>query len=116
MQTAMDRLERFARRPRRLVRVAWAALVIVSVPFAAHQTDNLTGGGFETKGTGSRAVSDSLAGDFPGVQAEQLSVVFDNRKRDPKALAEAIVRVQRDGFKDVDNVRIDPRALDAARA
>ena len=91
-------------------------LVIVSVPFAARQTENLTGGGFETKGTGSRAVSHALAGDFPGIQAEDLSIVFDNRKGDPQALAAAIDRVQRDGFKDVDHVPLNPRALAAARA
>jgi uncharacterized membrane protein YdfJ with MMPL/SSD domain len=116
MQAAMSRLERFVREHRRLVLIGWAVLVVASVPFAARQTDKLTGGGFETKGTDSQVVADSLSGDFAGVHAESLSIVFDNRKRDPKALAAAVDRVGREGFKDVDDVRLDPRALAAARA
>src|SRR3954454_670023 len=111
MQDLMDRLERFVERRRRLVLVAWIAIVIVSVPFAGRQTEHLTGGGFETKGTSSRVVSDALARDFPGMQAEDLAIVFDNRKHDPRALSAAIDRVQREGFVDVDNVRLNPDAL-----
>ena len=73
-------------------------------------------GGFETKGTGSQVVAQSLAGDFAGIRAESLSVVFDNRKGDPQELAAAVDRVQRDGFKDVDHVQPSPQALAAARA
>jgi RND superfamily putative drug exporter len=116
MQAVMDRLERFVQRRRRLVLAGWIVLVLASVPFAARQTENLTGGGFETKGTGSRTVSDALAGDFQGIQAEDLSIVLDNRKRDPQALAAAIDKVRKDGFEDVDHVALNPRALAAARA
>src|SRR4051794_21165053 len=114
MQAAMDRLERFVERRRRLVLVTWIGLVIVSLPFAGRQTENLTGGGFETQGTDSRVVSDALGRDFPGLQAEDLAIVFDNRKGDPRALSAAIDRVQREGFTDVENVRLNPEALDAA--
>src|SRR5262245_31908916 len=117
MQAIADRLERFVQHRRRLVIVAWIVLVVVSVPFAARQTEHLTGGGFETKGTGSRAVSDALGvGDFAGVQSEDLAIVFDNRRRDPQALAAAIDRVRRKGFKDVDHLALSPQALAAARA
>src|SRR4051812_8947453 len=116
MQAVMDRLERVVEQRRRLVPVAWGVLVVVSVPFAAPQTDHLTRGGFETKGNGSQAVAQSLAGDFAGIHAESLSVVLDNRKGDPQALAAAVDRIQRDGFEDVDHVRPTPQALAAARA
>ena len=81
MQAAMDRLEGFIARRRRLVLVAWLAIVVISVPFAGRQTENLTGGGFETKGSGSKVVGDALTRDF-GLQSEDLAIVFDNRKHD----------------------------------
>jgi uncharacterized membrane protein YdfJ with MMPL/SSD domain len=116
MQAAMDRLERFVARRRRLVLIVWLLVVVVSVPFASRQTENLTGGGFETEGSGSTIVADALKTDFEGTQAESLSVVFDNRDGDPAKLAAAIERVERDAFKDVESVRLDPAAADAARA
>src|SRR5690349_15892875 len=116
MQAAMDRLEQFVARRRRLVLIVWLVIVVVSVPFAGRQTENLTGGGFETKGSGSQLVADSLGTDFEGQQAESLAVVIDNRAGDPAKLRAAVDRVQREGFKDVDAVRLDPAAADAARA
>jgi len=116
MQAAMDRLERLISRRRRLVLIAWLVVVVVSVPFAGRQTENLTGGGFETAGSGSQLVADSLGSDFEGTQAESLSVVIDNRAGDPAKLAAAVDRVQREGFEDVDAVRLDPAAAEAAKA
>jgi RND superfamily putative drug exporter len=110
MQAAMDRLERLIARRRRLVLVAWLVIVVISVPFAGRQTENLTGGGFETQGSGSKLVGDALTRDF-GLQAEDLAVVFDNRKGDAAALDAALERVRTDGFKDVEGVRLDPEAL-----
>jgi uncharacterized membrane protein YdfJ with MMPL/SSD domain len=116
MQAAMDRLERLVRRRRRLVLILWVAVVLVSFPFASRQTENLTGGGFETEGSGSQLVADALARDFPGMQSEDLAVVFDNRRQDPQALEAAFERVERQGFEDVEGVRLDTEALAAARA
>ena len=39
-------------------------VVVVALPFAAHQTDHLTGGGFDVPGSQSKAVSDALQSDF----------------------------------------------------
>jgi uncharacterized membrane protein YdfJ with MMPL/SSD domain len=116
MQAAMDRLERFVARRKRLVLGVWIAVVLVAIPFAGRQTEHLTGGGFETKGSDSKIVADALAQEFPGMQAEDLAVVFDNRNGDPQALAAAVDRVEREGFEDVEAVRADPEALAAARA
>ncbi len=115
MQAAMDRLERLIARRRRFVLVAWLAIVVISVPFASRQTENLTGGGFETKGSGSKVVGDALTRDF-GVQSEDLAIVFDNRKHDEAALAAAFERVENEGFTDVEGVRLNPEALEQARA
>ena len=111
----MDRLERLVSRRRRVVLIVWVVIVVVSVPFASRQTENLTGGGFETVGSGSQIVSDALVDDF-GLQGEDLAVVFDNRRQDPQALEAAFERVENEGFEDVEGVRLDPEALAAARA
>ncbi|MDA0172239.1 MMPL family transporter [Solirubrobacter taibaiensis] len=112
----MDRLERLITRRRRLVLIVWLVIVVVSIPFAGRQTENLTGGGFETAGSGSQVVADALGSDFEGQQAESLSVVIDNRAGDAAKLAAAVDRVQREGFEDVDAVRLDPAAAEAAKA
>ena len=112
----MDRLERFIARRRRLVLIAWLVIVVASVPFAARQTENLTGGGFESKGSGSQKVSQALANDFEGLQAEDLAIVFDNRRGDQAALDAAFEKVEDEGFADVEGARLDPEALAAARA
>jgi uncharacterized membrane protein YdfJ with MMPL/SSD domain len=116
MQAAMDRLERLVARRRRLVLGVWIAVIVVAIPFAGRQTEHLTGGGFETKGSDSQIVADAVAREFPELQAEDLLVVFDNRKQDARALAATIDRVQREGFTDVEGVRLNPEALAAARA
>src|SRR5687768_11546384 len=116
MQAAMDRLERLVARRRRLVLGVWIAVIVVAIPFAGRQTEHLTGGGFETKGSDSQIVADAVAREFPDLQAEDLLVVFDNRKQDAQALAAAIDRVEREGFADVEGVRLNPEALAAARA
>src|SRR4051812_50092615 len=79
MQAAMDRLERFIARRRRLVLGVWIGLLVVAVPFASQQTKNLTGGGFENKGSGSQLAAEALK-DIPGAQSETLAGVVDNRQ------------------------------------
>jgi uncharacterized membrane protein YdfJ with MMPL/SSD domain len=64
MRDFMARLAGFLGRRRRWVLVAWVAIVAVALPIASHQTDHLTGGGFDVPGTQSKAVSDSLESDF----------------------------------------------------
>ena len=44
MQSAMNRLSAFVRRRRKLVAIGWLVLLLVSIPFASRQTENLTGG------------------------------------------------------------------------
>src|SRR3954451_16911355 len=115
MQAAMGWLERLVARRRRLVLGVWIVVLLVALPFASRQTEHLTGGGFENQASGSHAVATALKG-IPGAQAETLAVVFDNRRHDAAALSAALDRFQRDGFKDVAGVRLNPRALAAARA
>src|SRR3954454_888156 len=64
MRDFMVRLAGFLGRRCRWVLAAWIAVVAVALPIASHQTDHLTGGGFDVPGTQSKAVSDSLEKDF----------------------------------------------------
>jgi uncharacterized membrane protein YdfJ with MMPL/SSD domain len=75
MQTTMLRLDRLLRRRKRVVLIVWAAIVLVAVPFAARQSEDLSSGGFEVPGSQSAAVDDALAR-FPGVQRAQLAAVL----------------------------------------
>ena len=75
MQSAMLRLDGVLRRRRRLVLIAWAAIVIAAVPFAARQSEDLSSGGFDVPGSQSAEVSEAL-GRFPGVARAQLAAVL----------------------------------------
>ncbi len=88
MQRAMDRLAGIVRRRRKLVLAAWLLLLLASAPFAARQTENLTGGGFDVPNTGSTAVEEQIE-QFEGASSESLAVVLEGS--DP---ARAIDRVE----------------------
>ena len=60
MREVMIRLSGFLRRHRRAVVVAWAVIFLLAFPFAARQTEHLTGGGFDVPGSQSQAVTNSL--------------------------------------------------------
>ena len=114
MQSAMDRLERFVTRRRKLVLGVWIVVLLASLPFAAQQTKNLTSGGFEVPGSGSVAVTESLQ-DFPGVTREPLILVFDNRNGDPQKLAAAVDDTVRK-IAGIENIGAPEEAIQAAKA
>jgi len=60
----MDRLAGVLGRRRRWVVAAWLAVVLAALPFAARQTEHLTGGGFDVPGSESKAVADAMQGVF----------------------------------------------------
>ncbi len=64
MHDFMVKLAGFLGRRCRLVLLAWIGVVALALPIASHQTDHLTGGGFDVPGSQSKAVSDSLQRDF----------------------------------------------------
>src|SRR3954452_2770123 len=112
MQRAMDTLDGFLKRHRRVVLVAWLVAIVAAVPFAAHQTDHLSSGGFGVSGSGSKAVDQALPR-FPGVSRDQLAVVF--RVQNPHGFDAALARVDR-LVSDAPNVQFAPNAKRAARA
>ena len=75
MQSAMLRLDGLLRRRRRLVLIAWAAVLIAAVPFAARQSEDLSSGGFDVPGSQSAEVAGALDR-FPGVARAQLAAVL----------------------------------------
>ena len=92
MQSAMNRLSAFVRRRRKLVAIGWLVLLLVSIPFASRQTENLTGGGFEAPGSGSAAV-DQAVKRFQGASSETLGVVLQRKGGDAAAVQAAVDRV-----------------------
>ena len=64
MRELMVKLSGVLGRRRRWIVLGWVVVVAAALPIALHQTDHLTGGGFDVPGSESKAVSDSLQNDF----------------------------------------------------
>jgi uncharacterized membrane protein YdfJ with MMPL/SSD domain len=96
MRDAMSTLAGFLGRRRRWVVGFWVVIVALALPFAAKQTDHLTGGGFDVPGSQSLAVSEAVQDQF-GSQADGIAVVL---KAAPGASAagreQAVSRVRRE--------------------
>jgi uncharacterized membrane protein YdfJ with MMPL/SSD domain len=107
MRDFMVRLAGFLGRRRRWVLGAWLVVVALALPIASHQTDHLTGGGFDVPSSESKSVSDSLESDF-GDKAGQIAVLL--RAADgagPAARAASVERV-RNAVADLDEVTLPP--------
>jgi uncharacterized membrane protein YdfJ with MMPL/SSD domain len=113
MRESMTKLAGFLGRRRRLVLVAWIATLAVAFPIASHQTDHLTGGGFDVPGSQSKAVSDSLERNF-AASADGIAVLL---KADPSSTPEqraaAVGRVRK-AVAGLDRVTLSPQAARAA--
>src|SRR5689334_12283437 len=95
MRDFMVRLAGFLGRRRRWVLAAWLAVVAVAVPIASHQTDHLTGGGFDVPGSESKAVSDSLKSEFGDESGNMAVLVQAEPGADRVQRAAAIDRVRK---------------------
>jgi uncharacterized membrane protein YdfJ with MMPL/SSD domain len=76
MRKLMLSLDAFVRRRRRLVLGAWLLLALAAAPFAARQSDRLSGGGFDVPGSSSLEVERTLERQFPQVEASPLAAVI----------------------------------------
>jgi RND superfamily putative drug exporter len=92
MRESMIQLSGFLGRHRRWVLAGWVAVLLVALPIAKHQTDNLTGGGFDVPGSQSKAVSDALQGEF-GERSDGIAVVL--RAGESASPADRAVAVER---------------------
>jgi RND superfamily putative drug exporter len=115
MRDSMSRLAALVGRRRRWVVGIWIAIVALALPFAARQTEHLTGGGFDVPGSQSDRVNQALQDEF-GSQAEGISVVL---KAGPGASAAdraaAVDRVRRE-VAGVEEVTLPPATARRARA
>ncbi|MCW2988064.1 MAG: drug exporter-like proteinr of the superfamily [Solirubrobacterales bacterium] len=93
---------------------AWVAILLCALPFAAKQTDHLTGGGFDVPGSESMAVSDALQRDF-GAQSNGVSVALEAEAgAGPAERAAGIARVRRE-VAAIDGVALPPTTARLAR-
>ncbi len=60
MRASMIQLSGFLGRHRRWVLGGWIVALAIALPIASHQTDHLTGGGFEVPGSQSKAVGEEI--------------------------------------------------------
>jgi len=109
MRDFMVRLAGFLGRRRRWVLAAWIAVVAVALPIASHQTDHLTGGGFDVPGTQSKAVSDSLEKDFSDKTGGIAVVLQAEEGASAAARAGAVDRV-RHAVAGLEKVTLPPTA------
>jgi RND superfamily putative drug exporter len=95
MQHLMLRLDRTLARRRWLVLGAWVVALAVALPFAAKQSEHLTGGGFGVPGSQSKRVADATRDDFGGAGHAQLGAVLVSKPGASKADARAaLLRVR----------------------
>jgi RND superfamily putative drug exporter len=107
MRDFMVKLAGFLGRHRRWILFAWVAVVAVALPLASHQTDHLTGGGFDVPGSQSKVVSDSLQRDF-GAKTGGITVLLRaDADAGPAARAAAVGRV-RHAVAGLDEVTLTP--------
>src|SRR4051794_36563449 len=107
MREGMNRLAGVLGRRRRWVLAIWLLVVVAALPFAARQTEHLTGGGFDVPGSQSRAVADSMQGVFAS-EATGIAVLL--RAERGAAAAErtaAVERVRREVAK-VEGIALSP--------
>jgi RND superfamily putative drug exporter len=113
MQEAMDRLDSFTRRHRVVVALAWLALLIAALPFAARQTEHLTSGGFGVPGSGSESVERGLSA-FDGAQREQLAAVVARKPGVSDAEVRAGIDQVKEAAAKVDHVSLSDADAEAA--
>jgi uncharacterized membrane protein YdfJ with MMPL/SSD domain len=110
VQTVMLRLDALIRRRRRLFLVGWALLVLAALPFAARQSEHLSGGGFDVPGSQSVAVQRAVEQDFARAQGSTLAAVLVPHGDASSAQLQAALRCVDTAAGDVADVTLTPAA------
>ena len=116
MQRFMLKLDALLRRHRAVVVGVWLVALVAAVPFAAKQSDHLTGGGFGAPGSQSKAVEDRLGEDFPGSERASIAAVLRPAKGASAEDLRAGVRRLDRATEEVEQVALAERAERAALA
>ena len=114
MRDAMNRLAAVLGRRRKWVVAVWVLIVLVALPFAAKQTEHLTGGGFDVPGSQSQAASEALQEEF-GEKADGIAVALQAAPDATAAARAAAVDRVGEGVAGVEEVTLTPAAAAAAR-
>jgi uncharacterized membrane protein YdfJ with MMPL/SSD domain len=114
MQALMLRLAGSLHRHRRLVLAGWAIVLVAALPFAARQSDRLTGGGFAVPGSQAEAVQNALEQDFDAAQRAKLGVVLIARAGAGAADQRGALERLRRAAARLDHVAVADAALDRA--
>jgi uncharacterized membrane protein YdfJ with MMPL/SSD domain len=107
MRDGMKRLATVLGRRRRWVLAAWVAIVVLALPFAAKQTEHLTGGGFDVPGSESKAVADSMQGVFARESGGVAVLLRATPEASAAERAAAVARVRREVAK-VEGISVSP--------
>src|SRR5436190_746327 len=113
MATLLGRLADAAARRRRLVIAGWLALLVAGGWFALHQSDRLSGGGWDVPGSQSVRVADELEA-FPSFHSPALSILVTGRS--PAAVADRLAAVRTTTARDPTLRPEQPRLYDGGRA
>ena len=93
----------------------WIATLALALPIASHQTDHLTGGGFDVPGSQSKAVSDLLERNF-GESADGIAVLLKAELGSAPAHRAAAVHRVRRAVAGLDGVTLSPAVARRAEA
>jgi RND superfamily putative drug exporter len=110
MRDFMVKLAGFLGRRRRWVLAGWVVVVAIALPISMHQTDHLTGGGFDVPGSESKAVSDSLKSDFGDESGNMAVLVQAEPGADRAQRAAAIDRIDH-AVAGLDEVSLPPATV-----
>ena len=109
----MSRIARIAAAHPRAAIATWVAVLLASVPLAAHQGSHLTAGGFEAPGSGSEHTRLVLAREFPEVPTEPLAVLLVRHGPATVASDERVSQAVISAVHHVDGVYISMHSLRA---
>jgi RND superfamily putative drug exporter len=110
MRDFMVKLAGFLGRRRRWVLAGWVVIVALALPISMHQTDHLTGGGFDVPGSESKEVSDSLKSDF-GDESGNMAVLLQAEPGADRAQRAAAVDRVDHAVAGLDEVSLPPATV-----
>ncbi len=112
----MVALDSVLRRRRRLVVSVWAVALLAALPFAAKQSDHLTGGGFQDEGSQSVNVQRAIQREFPGVHPATLAIILTPQPGARAGDIRTAARSVEAAASTVPDIRVPPAARRLAAA